>query len=384
MSFLNLIDKEDLDTFFSKIKDFFARATHNHEPLTVHDAVGGDKVYDGSQAVEVMALKGEDGYSPTIDVEEGDGKHTLTIKDKQGTQTVEILDGAGGSGGSVDASASNYKVAQFTVGDQTISVMGGVNGDYAGYSRLYSDNSGNLYTDISKQIMPLPYLTVKVNNVAKSIMPTGLTAVGSSIDNESGAYAVNVVYPIWTKVSSASSPDTASFPIAREGFMLTDSDVGKHLKIVCPVTTNQSTWKTIEFDIPSKEWILANAGGGGGASGPHYCGSATWQIDEIPTYTTMDIDSDSTNYEAVVNVSYRLKGESNLGIYDDCYYARLAEGGRSKHVQGDVMVDGGKVELNLRNNGLSISVTHLDTCTYKGYEIAEVTVRLYQLEGYES
>lgn len=92
----NLIDKIDLALFLQQIKGLFSSKDHNHATLTIKDGLGGEKQYDGTSDVTVAALNGEAGYSPTIDVEEGDGEHTITIKDKNGTKTVTVKDGANG------------------------------------------------------------------------------------------------------------------------------------------------------------------------------------------------------------------------------------------------------------------------------------------------
>ncbi len=44
-------------------------------------------------------LRGENGFSPTIEVSKKSGVATISITDKNGTQTVRIYDGAGGEGG---------------------------------------------------------------------------------------------------------------------------------------------------------------------------------------------------------------------------------------------------------------------------------------------
>ena len=45
--------------------------------------------------IEIPVLKGEDGYSPTATVVKEGNKSTLTVTDKNGTTTVDILDGDG-------------------------------------------------------------------------------------------------------------------------------------------------------------------------------------------------------------------------------------------------------------------------------------------------
>jgi hypothetical protein len=47
------------------------------------------------------AADGEDGVSPVVEVEKIDGGHRLTITDKDGEKTFDVMDGVGGAGGGV-------------------------------------------------------------------------------------------------------------------------------------------------------------------------------------------------------------------------------------------------------------------------------------------
>lgn len=94
--FNDLIPLAGLKALFDELKGKVSLKGHDHADLTIKDALGGDKTYNGTEPVTVEALRGEDGYSPTIEVSDTDGGHQLTIKDKNGTQTVDIKDGAGG------------------------------------------------------------------------------------------------------------------------------------------------------------------------------------------------------------------------------------------------------------------------------------------------
>lgn len=88
--------------------------------ITVTDITGGHRLtitdVNGTKTVDVMDGKdgeggsgggtdgkdGEDGFSPIITVTEIDGGHRLTITDVNGTQTVDIMDGVDGTGGTGD------------------------------------------------------------------------------------------------------------------------------------------------------------------------------------------------------------------------------------------------------------------------------------------
>lgn len=97
--FNDLISIAGLKALFDELKGKVSLKGHDHADLTIKDALGGDKTYNGTEPITVEALRGEDGYSPTIEVSDSDTGHQLTIKDKNGTQTVDIKDGKDGAGG---------------------------------------------------------------------------------------------------------------------------------------------------------------------------------------------------------------------------------------------------------------------------------------------
>lgn len=53
------------------------------------------KKYTKETAEGFGAIKGQDGVSPTISVEDIDGGHRVTIQDKDGAKSFEVLDGDG-------------------------------------------------------------------------------------------------------------------------------------------------------------------------------------------------------------------------------------------------------------------------------------------------
>lgn len=60
--------------------------------------------YDDFTSEQLETLKGQDGFSPTAIVTKSGNKSTLTVTDKNGTTSVDILDGSGGTGGGIDLS----------------------------------------------------------------------------------------------------------------------------------------------------------------------------------------------------------------------------------------------------------------------------------------
>lgn len=74
----------------------------NPNKLTFTGAVTGE--YDGSKEIilnipAVAGSDGADGISPTVSVEEIEGGHRISITDKDGTETVDVMNGTSGKDG---------------------------------------------------------------------------------------------------------------------------------------------------------------------------------------------------------------------------------------------------------------------------------------------
>lgn len=105
--------------------------------ITIID-VTGTKTFDILNGIDgIDGTDGEDGVSPTISVEEIEGGNQLTITDINGTQTVDIMNGIDGADGEdgVSPTISVEEIEggnQLTITDingaQTINVMNGVDG----------------------------------------------------------------------------------------------------------------------------------------------------------------------------------------------------------------------------------------------------------------
>lgn len=63
---------------------------------------------DGTRLSEFAVDGGEDGYSPTVEVEEIDGGYRLTITDASGTQTVDVYHGETGPAGYTPVKGTDY------------------------------------------------------------------------------------------------------------------------------------------------------------------------------------------------------------------------------------------------------------------------------------
>lgn len=155
--FENLIDVTGLRALLDELKGKVSLKGHDHADLTIKDALGGDKTYNGTEPVTVEALRGEDGISPTITVSDTDGGHQLTIKDKNGTQTVDIKNGKDGAGGDYDVSTAikNLKIEAFPVASATL------NGSkyymprgYRGTTTNVQDRSSTIQSDFT-----IPYVS---------------------------------------------------------------------------------------------------------------------------------------------------------------------------------------------------------------------------------
>lgn len=57
---------------------------------------------------EVQVVPGADGFSPTVDIEPIDGGHRISITDKDGTQTADVLDGRDGADGYTPVKGVDY------------------------------------------------------------------------------------------------------------------------------------------------------------------------------------------------------------------------------------------------------------------------------------
>lgn len=77
--------------------------TPNPYRLTFSGAISAE--YDGSNAVRVVIPQaedgkpGEDGFSPTVEVDSITGGHRVTITDKDGEKSFDVMDGEDGEGG---------------------------------------------------------------------------------------------------------------------------------------------------------------------------------------------------------------------------------------------------------------------------------------------
>lgn len=101
--------------------------------FAVEDIDGGHRITitdkNGTQIVDVM--DGADGFSTTISVEAITGGHRLTVTDKNGTQTVDIMDGEDGEDGfaptvTVEAITGGHRLTiTDATGTQTVDVMDG-------------------------------------------------------------------------------------------------------------------------------------------------------------------------------------------------------------------------------------------------------------------
>lgn len=59
------------------------------------------------ERIAALEQGGADGFSPTVDIEPIDGGHRISITDKDGTQTADVMDGKDGAGGSGGASVQS-------------------------------------------------------------------------------------------------------------------------------------------------------------------------------------------------------------------------------------------------------------------------------------
>lgn len=97
-----------------------------------------DAVDDMYQKAESGEFDGEDGFSPVISVDQIEGGHRVTITDKTGTKSFDVLDGQGTSGG-----MSYYKVTC----DMVHFYHDGVVQTYSDLVEKYNDDNYFLYAE---------------------------------------------------------------------------------------------------------------------------------------------------------------------------------------------------------------------------------------------
>lgn len=115
-----------------------ANGSRTYDILNGEDGAPGQNGEAGSPGVN-----GEDGVSPTIEITEITGGHRLTITDKNGTRSVDIMNGSDGEDGSPGSAGSNGNDGEDGI-SPTISVS-----DITGGKRLtITDASGTKTVDI--------------------------------------------------------------------------------------------------------------------------------------------------------------------------------------------------------------------------------------------
>lgn len=96
--------------------------------------------YKGTVAEWLASMKGEDGFSPVIEVTEITGGHMITITDANGTNAFEVMDGTGGAGGGESGKDGRGIVSvRRTSGN-------GAAGTTDTYTITYTDNTTSTFT----------------------------------------------------------------------------------------------------------------------------------------------------------------------------------------------------------------------------------------------
>lgn len=227
--FNDLISIAGLKALFDELKNKVSLKGHDHADLTIKDALGGDKTYNGTEPVTVEALRGEDGISPTITVTDTDGGHQLTIKDKNGTQTVDIKDGAGGD---IDVSKAITEIAWDPLPTRQLITVGS--------SKYYVDKERTFRI---KLLGGGSYNNVKVE-----------TPYIQHANVDSPTEYIQVAQYLYTGTAYLWNTEFIYFM----NFSVEESEIGKLL------TLNRGL-NSETFDIPSVEYLKkleANAGGG--------------------------------------------------------------------------------------------------------------------------
>ena len=108
--------KEEIDTIVNNLPSDGARGqdgTDGKDGVNGKDGING---IDGKNGTD--GVNGADGVSPTVEVTEITGGHTVTITDKDGTKSFDVLDGKDGASGSGGGSSSGdvYSTEETAIG----------------------------------------------------------------------------------------------------------------------------------------------------------------------------------------------------------------------------------------------------------------------------
>lgn len=192
---------------------------------------------------------GKDGVSPVVAVEDIDGGHRVTITDKDGAKTFDVMDGAGGSGGSSadwsvnDPDAEGYvKNRTHWVEYRSITWDGNTNGcdfaDWSGVGVLYKVSDYVLTEEeCNAMTAVLRSSDTEVNNIVdRMVVPT---------DDSSAVVGVVVFKPfvggsiLFYYVSAASAVDLTAiygFAIPSAGtYMVPVDGATEYELILAPV-----------------------------------------------------------------------------------------------------------------------------------------------------
>lgn len=88
--------------------------------------IKGVDYFDGADGK--IGADGKDGYSPSVEVSDIDGGHRVTITDKDGAKAFDVMDGAGGSGGTVHWNDVQDKPVVMVGGSDTLTWDGNTEG----------------------------------------------------------------------------------------------------------------------------------------------------------------------------------------------------------------------------------------------------------------
>lgn len=121
----------------------------------------GDKGNTGN-----TGANGQDGFSPTATVTKSGSVSTFTVTDKNGTTSVEILDGSGGGGGAVDSVNGKTGTVVLTTSDLTNDSNYVADASYVHTDNNYTTTEKNKLSSIESGAEENIIETVKVNGSA--------------------------------------------------------------------------------------------------------------------------------------------------------------------------------------------------------------------------
>lgn len=337
--------------------------------VNITEITGGYRVTivdkDGTHTADVMDGKdgepGDDGYSPTVSITSITGGHRITITDKNGDHTADIMDGQDGDPGTpgtpgADGVSPTVAITNIT-GGHTVTITD-KNGSHAfdvmdGVSAI-NDNAGEGDTDkvwsADKTAKEVSTLSGAIN--AKADEPTGTKSAGK-------VYGLNSnLEPEW-QTPSGGLPDTTGASIKMLG--ISSSNTPTWYKTLVTPQMYGAVGNGVADDTTAIQAAL-------NAHKKVYFPQGTYKITEPLVLVNGHTVEGDSKYYATINA-----------IGCDCFQIANGDGGergsiRNIHLQGDLSSGTKGIKLSNLAPGWSFIDVWIDKFDYGiyGFEVGHV------------